>query len=101
MDDLHCGPHTVKFESGTVHASVSIPLVNDDVQECDETFIAHILRGDEGSLTSEGFRIGKQSSTSITIVDEGKDGVPRTQVPAGVCICHFYPRNWHYYKGSL
>ena len=68
MDDLDCGPHFLTFQSGTDTASVNISLVNDNVPECDEKFIAHIIFGD---MTGDGFRLGQQSSTSITIMDEG------------------------------
>ena len=77
MDNLHCGLHTLTFESGSVIASVNIPLVNDNVQECDETFTARIILGDGGNSTSEGFRLGHQSSASITIMDEGNHDFPQ------------------------
>ena len=76
MDDLDCGPHFLMFESGTDTASVNISLVNDNVPECDEKFIAHLILGDGGNSTSEGFRLGQPSSTSITIKDEGNGDVP-------------------------
>ena len=76
MDDLDCGPHFLVFESGSVTASVNISLVNDNMPECDETFTAHLNIGDGGNSTSDGFRLGQPSSTSITIKDEGNGGVP-------------------------
>ena len=82
MDDLHCGPHSLTFESGSDTASVNIPLVNDNVQECDEMFTAYLILGDGGNSTSEGFRLGHQSSTSITIMDEGNHDFPQL----GMCI---------------
>ena len=60
------------FESGSVAASVSILLVNNDVPECDETFEAHIVIENGGNLlTGPGLRLGRQPSTTITVMDEG------------------------------
>ena len=65
MDDVHCGLYLLMFESGSITASVNIPImVNDDVPECDETFTADII-------LEEGFLLGLHPSTSITIIDEG------------------------------
>ena len=72
MNESHCGQHSLTFESGSDTARVSILLVNDDIPECDETFTAQIILGDGGNSTGEGFRLGEISSTSITIIDEGK-----------------------------
>ena len=69
MDDIHCDMYLVTFKSGSDIASVNIPLVNDNVPECDETFTAHIIVG-------EGFRLGEIPSTDITIKDEGKGDGP-------------------------
>ena len=72
VDQLDCGRHCLTFESGNVAASVNILLVNDDIPECDETFKAHIVIENGGnSLTGPGFRLGGQSSTTITVEDEG------------------------------
>ena len=72
VNQLDCGRHYLTFESGNVAASVNILLVNDDVPECDETFKAHIVIENGGnSLIGPGFRLGGQSSTTITVVDEG------------------------------
>ena len=65
MDDIQCGIYLVNFPSGSVAASVNIPLVNDDVPECDETFTASI------AVPGEGFRLGSSHFASITIKDEG------------------------------
>ena len=45
---------------------MNILLKNDNIPECNETVTAHIILGG-----SRGFRLGQQSSTSITIEDEG------------------------------
>ena len=65
MDDIQCGIYLVNFTSGSVAASVNIPLVNDDVPECDETFTASI------AVPGEGFRLGSHHFATITIEDEG------------------------------
>ena len=63
MVDIHCDVYLVTFKSES--ASVNIPLVNDNVPECDETFTARIIVGD-------GFRLGEIPSTNIIIKDDGK-----------------------------
>ena len=72
VDHLDCEPHYLTFKSGSVTASLNILLVNDDVPECNEEFEAHIVIENGGnSLIGPGFRLGGQSSTTITVVDEG------------------------------
>ena len=70
MDDIHCDVYLVTFESGSVMETVNIPLVNDNIPECDETFKAHII------IFGYGLRRGEIPSTDITIIDEGKVSVP-------------------------
>ena len=70
MDDVHCDVYSVTFNGGSNMENVEIPLVNDDIPECDETFKAHII------ILGEGFRLGEIPSTDITIKDEGKVDVP-------------------------
>ena len=67
MDDIHCDVYLVTFKSKSDIASVNIPLVNDNIPECDETFTAHINVGE-----FRGFRLGEIPSTNITIKDDGK-----------------------------
>lgn len=70
MSDVHCGLYPVAFEAGSVTARVNIPLINDEVSECDETFTAQIIIEGEVNSSSEGLRLGPRSSTSITIKDD-------------------------------
>lgn len=70
MDDI-CGAHSLTFDRGSDTASVNISVVNDDIPECDETYIAHIIVGNGGNSDGQGFRLGEQSSTEILIEDEG------------------------------
>ena len=70
MEDVHCNVSLVTFKSGSEVASVNIPVVDDNIPECDETFTAHII------TLRDGFRLGQHPSTFITILDEGNDDVP-------------------------
>ena len=71
--DIDCGPYLLTFEDGSVNETVNIILKNDNIPECNETVTAHIVLGGSGGST-EGFRLGPQSSVSITIEDEGNCG---------------------------
>ena len=81
VDDLDCGPHLLTFERGTVTASVNISVVNDDIPECDRTFIAHIIIGNGGNSTGQGFRLSEPYSAEVKIVDDGMHRV--MHVPMG------------------
>ena len=55
-------------------ASVPIQLMDDEVSECDETFTAHIVVGEEWNSSSDGFTLGSMSSVFITVKDnEGNE----------------------------
>ena len=66
---VHCGLYPVTFMAGLVTASVPIQLMDDEVSECDETFTAHIVIGEEGSSSSDGFILGSMSSVEVTVKD--------------------------------
>ena len=84
MDDIHCSTSVVTFKNGSDAASVNIPLVNDNIPECDETFTAYII------TPGDGFRLGQRPSTSITISDEGKGDVPVLLFGAACLNCYTY-----------
>ena len=68
MSDVQRGPYPVILKAGELSTSVTIPIINDEQYECTETFTADIIVGEV-----EGYRLGLQSSTTISITDdEGK-----------------------------
>ena len=74
MKHVFCGLYSAMFKAGSVIASVDIPLMDDEVSECDEEFTAHIVIG-EGNSSSNGFKLGTMSSALITVKDnEGNYG---------------------------
>ena len=88
MYDIQCDMYTVNFESGSITASVNIPLVNDDIPECDETFTASI------TVPGEGFRLGSHPLASITIKDEGIVLFHYDSILCHAPICMHYIHIW-------
>ena len=75
MDDIHCNVYLGTFKSGSNTANVNIPIVNDNMPECDETFTADIIN------LGDGFRLGELPSISITITDKGKGNIYIMVIP--------------------
>ena len=67
VGEVHCGLYPVTFEAGSVNASVMIPILNDEIAECDEKFTADIVIGEGGR---GGFRPGPMSSVPLTVMDD-------------------------------
>ena len=76
LNDVDCGPHAVTLAAGSMTASVSIPTIDDEYPECDETFTAQIILGGDGNSGRDGFRRGPTSDVEITVKDnEGNSGL--------------------------
>ena len=67
MEDLDCGPHLISLPTSSTNASLNLSIIDDEVEECDEKFIAEIILGEGNS--SEGFRRGPPYKISITVKD--------------------------------
>jgi len=76
LNDVDCGPHPVTLEAGSMTASVSIPIIDDEDPECNEKFTAQIILGGDGNSGRDGFRRGPTSDVEITVKDnEGNSGL--------------------------
>ena len=71
MEDLDCGPHLISLPTSSTTASLNLSIIDDEVEECDEKFIAEIILGEGNSR--EGFRPGPVYKISITVKDDEGD----------------------------
>ena len=71
MEDLDCGPHLISLPTGSTTASLNLSIIDDEVEECDEKFVAEIILGKGNSRA--GFRRGLPYKISITVTDNEGD----------------------------
>jgi len=90
--DFELAPYSVTFSSGIMTTSVTIPIINDDMLEGNETFIVNI---NIGTLFPKDVNIsvGTMSSTAITIVDTTGEYTSESQH----CNQAFIHRTCHYH----
>ena len=71
MEDLDCGPHLISLPTSSTNASLNLSIIDDEVEECDEKFVAEIILGEGNSR--EGFRRGQPYQIPITVTDNEGD----------------------------
>ena len=81
VGEVHCGLYPVTFVAGSANASVTVPILNDEIAECDETFTVNITTGEGGR---RGFRPGPLFSALLTVMD---DDSKYYIIVALCCIC--------------
>ena len=75
MLDYNEGPKTVTLSTGLSSKSLSIPIINDDIVECPESFYVELL-----GLSICGYTIGSSRNARVTIRDDDGKWMLRTYI---------------------
>ena len=72
-DDYAAGPYPVMFAPGETEVQVKIPLMDDDVDECDEEFFGQLSIPEEAAAM--GVKLGDAATATVTIDDNDSKSV--------------------------
>ncbi len=78
--DFAGGPYTVTIPTGQISATLDIGIVDDDLEELDETFVVSV----SGGTLPSGVTLGSPGLVNVTIVD----------APPPCTNCVRYPRQY-------
>ena len=71
--DYAPGPYRVEFTSGETEVTVMIPIMDDDIDECDENFFGNLHLPDEAA--SLGVKLGSADRAAVTIKDDDSEPI--------------------------
>ena len=71
--DYASGPYQVEFPSGETEVTIMIPIMDDDMDECDENFFGYLRLPDEAA--SLGVKLGSADRATVTIKDDDSEPI--------------------------
>ena len=69
--DYAPGPYRVEFTSGETEVTVMIPIMDDDIDECDENFFGNLRIPMQAA--NMGVKLGSADRATVTIKDDDSE----------------------------
>ena len=71
--DYAIGLYPVEFPSGETEVTIMIPIMDDNMDECDENFFGNLRLPDEAA--SLGVKLGSADRAAVTIKDDDSEPI--------------------------
>ena len=71
--DYAAGPYPVEFLSGVTEVQVMIPILDDEIDECDEKFFGNLRIPAEAAVC--GVKLGSADRATVTIKDDDSEPI--------------------------